>query len=110
MSDIRMIATNANVAFHTIPVTSITSLKSTTPTNNATIAPPLADQPIDNPFGCQMTKISVIKNINKASKIDADKNISSYQSHKFSIFLADSSFNASTGWDNKLSRSEEHTS
>ncbi|MNJ72176.1 hypothetical protein D3C77_687980 [compost metagenome] len=58
-----MIATNANVAFHTIFVTSETSAKLTTPVNSARVAPPIADQPIPSPFGCQMTKHNVSKNI-----------------------------------------------
>jgi hypothetical protein len=45
-----MMAINANVAFQTIDVTSITSLKSTTPTIRAKMAPPQADQPMDNPY------------------------------------------------------------
>ena len=66
-------ATNDNVAFHVIPITSITSLNPTTPTNNAIIAPPQADQPIFKPLGCQITKISVAKNI-------TDANIAGYHS------------------------------
>src|SRR5699024_12806684 len=65
------------------------SLKSTTPTNKARIAPPIADQPIDNPFGCQITKTRVIKKINDASKTD---DVKSFYSHR--LFF----------------RSEEHTS
>jgi len=61
-----MIAMKASVAFHTIPVTSITSWKLTTPTNKATIAPIQADHPIDKFLGCQITKISVIMKINDA--------------------------------------------
>src|SRR5699024_11232350 len=82
MSDIRIIATNANVAFHTISVTSTTSLKSTTPTNRARIAPPIADHPIDNPFGCQITNTKVIKKISDASKIDDGKFYSPNQDQK----------------------------
>jgi hypothetical protein len=69
MRDIKMIATNANVAFQTIPVTVHTSARLTTPRNRAKMAPPVADHPMDNPFGCQITKINVIKNMMKA-KID----------------------------------------
>ena len=76
MSDMRIIATNANVAFHTIFVTSITSLNPTTPTNKAIIAPPHADHPIDNPFGCQITNTKVIKKISDASKTDDVKSFS----------------------------------
>src|SRR5690625_3726086 len=63
-----MIAINANVAFHTISVTAITSLNPTTPTIKARIAPPIADHPIDNPLGCQITKMSVTKKIKIAQK------------------------------------------
>lgn len=51
--------TNESVAFHTITVTVPTSLKETTPKTSAKTAPPAADQPIDRPRGCQMTKIKV---------------------------------------------------
>lgn len=61
-----MIATKANVAFHTISVTSRTSFKLTTPTSKASNAPPLADHPMDNFLGCQMTKINVTINIRLA--------------------------------------------
>src|SRR5699024_5577875 len=63
-----MIATNANVAFHTISVTAITSLDPTTTNMIAIIAPPAADHPIDNPLGCQITIMSVTKNIKIAQK------------------------------------------
>src|SRR5699024_12540015 len=63
-----MIATNTNVAFHTISVTAISSLNPPTPTIKAIIAPPTADHPIDNPLGCQITKMSVTKNIKIAQK------------------------------------------
>src|SRR5699024_8495606 len=69
IKEIRMIATKANVAFQTISVTAITSLNPTTPTIKARIAPPIADHQIDNPFGCQITKMSVTKNIKIAQKI-----------------------------------------
>src|SRR5699024_2370891 len=70
MRDIKIIAIKAKVAFQTIPVTSITSLKLTTPTSKARMAPPQADQPIDSSFGCQITNIKVIIKINKASNTD----------------------------------------
>src|SRR5699024_6506740 len=63
ISEIRIIATKASVAFQTISATSTTSLKSTTPTIKAILAPPIADQPIFNPFGCQMTNTMVSKKI-----------------------------------------------
>src|SRR5699024_3770830 len=63
-----MIATNASVAFQTISVTAITPLNPTTPTNKARIAPPIEDHPIDNPLGCQITKMSVTQQIKIAQK------------------------------------------
>src|SRR5699024_8017631 len=81
ISEIKMIATNAKVAYHTILVTSITSLKSTTPMIKAISAPPHADQPSDNAFGCQMTKMSVNRKMSDASIIDDDKINSSNQLH-----------------------------
>lgn len=62
-----IIAIKVNVAFQTIDVTSNTSVKSTTPKINAMMAPPHADHPIDNPFGCQMTSTSVTKKIKDAN-------------------------------------------
>src|SRR5690625_7892748 len=67
-------ATKARVAFHTISVTSITSLNPTTPTSKAITAPPHADHPIDNPLGCQITKTSVIKKM-AIAKTSVDDNI-----------------------------------
>src|SRR5699024_1141783 len=64
-----MIATKANVAFQTISVTAITSLHPTTPTIKARMAPPITDNPIDNHFGFQNTKMSVTKNNKIAQKI-----------------------------------------
>src|SRR5690606_22881324 len=61
-------ATNVNVAFQTMPVTSQTSPKSTTPNNSATTAPAIADQPIDKPLGCQITNINVTINIKLANQ------------------------------------------
>ena len=68
MSEIRIIATKDKVAFQTIPVTFPTSLKLTTPNNNAKIAPPTAVHPIDNPLGCQITNNNVSKKIPTAKK------------------------------------------
>ncbi|MNZ91802.1 hypothetical protein D3C78_1107970 [compost metagenome] len=65
--EIMMIATKANVAFHTILVTSATSVKLTTPVNKASAAPPIAGHPIPSPFGCQITKNKVSKKINIAT-------------------------------------------
>src|SRR5699024_4942400 len=75
MREIKIIATNAKVAFHTMLVTSTTSLKSTTPTNKASKAPPHADQPIDKPLGCQIINRSVSKKMITASIKDDDKPI-----------------------------------
>src|SRR5699024_10340696 len=103
INEIRIIATNANVAFQTIPVTSITSLNPTTPTNKATIAPPHADHPIDNPFGCQITKIRVIKKISDAIKTDDAKYYSPYHLHLMRVHFFSHSFNFSSFMSNRLS-------
>ncbi|MNI23763.1 hypothetical protein D3C73_773630 [compost metagenome] len=66
IKEIRIIATKANVAFQTIRVTSITSLKRTTPASKASIAPPQADHPMDRFLGCQMTNTSVTTKIRPA--------------------------------------------
>src|SRR5699024_10000229 len=63
INEIRIIDTNASVAFHTISATSTTSLKSTTPTSKAITAPPIADHPIVKPLGCQITNTIVSKKI-----------------------------------------------
>ena len=63
IKEIIIIATKASVAFQTMPVTSMTSWKSTTPTRRAKIPPPHADQPIERFFGCQITNVSVNKKI-----------------------------------------------
>lgn len=65
-----IMAINANVAFQTIDVTSITSLKSTTPTSKAKIAPPQADQPIESPFGCHITNVRVSRKMIDAKITD----------------------------------------
>ncbi|GED55330.1 hypothetical protein BBO01nite_45710 [Brevibacillus borstelensis] len=65
----KIMATKANVAFHTIPVTATTSAKLTTPHSKARRAPPAADQPMLSPFGCQITKINVKAKIRKALQI-----------------------------------------
>lgn len=64
-----MMAIKVNVAFQTMDVTSITSLKSTTPAIRASMAPPHADQPMDSPLGCQMTNMRVTKKITDAKII-----------------------------------------
>ncbi|MNN75677.1 hypothetical protein D3C81_1919950 [compost metagenome] len=61
--EMMIMATKANVAFHTILVTSATSVKLTTPVNKARAAPPIADHPIPSPFGCQITNNKVSKKI-----------------------------------------------
>ena len=58
ISEIRIIATNVSVAFHTILVTSITSDHPTTPVRSATTAPITAVIEISNPLGCHY-KINV---------------------------------------------------
>ena len=63
INEIRMTATNVKVAFQTIPVTSKTSEKLTTPVMIATTAPIKAVIPISRPLGCQMTKNKVIRKI-----------------------------------------------
>src|SRR5699024_12268743 len=103
INEIIIIATNANVAFQTIPVTSITSLNPTSTTNKATIAPPHADHHIDNPFGCQITKIRVIKKISDAIKTDDAKSYSPYHLHLIRVPLFSNSFNFSSCWGNRLS-------
>ena len=52
-------ATKVNVAFQTIPVTSSTSEKLTTPVMIAITAPIKAVTPISKPLGCHMIKINV---------------------------------------------------
>src|SRR5699024_2383196 len=103
INEIRIIATNANVAFQTIHVTSITSINPTTPTKKATIPPPHADHTIDNPFGCQITKIRVIKKISDAIKTDDPKSYSPYHLHLIRVPLFSNSFNFSSCWGNRLS-------
>ncbi|GHH16020.1 hypothetical protein GCM10008023_19560 [Sphingomonas glacialis] len=61
-----MIATNAPVAFHTIPHTTGTSVSVTAPASNATSAPAIALHPIPSPLGCQMTSASVARKISTA--------------------------------------------
>src|SRR5699024_6251444 len=75
MREMRIIATNARVAFQTISVTAMTSLNPTTPTIKAMMAPPIAEYPIDNPLGCQITKTSVTKKI-KMANISVDDKVS----------------------------------
>ena len=59
MSDIKIIATKVNVAFHTIFVTVTISVRDTTPVIIAKSAPATAVIPIFNPFGCQITKLKL---------------------------------------------------
>ncbi|MNJ53435.1 hypothetical protein D3C77_488200 [compost metagenome] len=66
IKDIKMSATKVSVAFQIIPVTTPTSVSVTTPKRSAKIAPTVADHPILNPFGCQITKVRVHKNISTA--------------------------------------------
>lgn len=66
--EIKMIAIKDKVAFHVIPITVPTSEKSTMPSNNAITAPAIADQPIFNPRGCQITKSKVMINKRLANK------------------------------------------
>lgn len=61
-----IIPTKARVASQTIFTTIQTSLRETTPNKRATTAPIVAVQPMLSPFGCQITKIKVIKNIKTA--------------------------------------------
>src|SRR5699024_675400 len=88
IKEIRMIATNASVAFKTMSVTAITSLNPTTPTIKTRIAPTIADHQIDNPLGCQITKMSVNKKIKIAQKSKIKLlSISSSINHKGLFFL-----------------------
>lgn len=64
-----MTATKVNVAFHTIPVTSVTSDNETTPVSIATAAPISAVIPISSPFGYQMTNVNVARKIITASSV-----------------------------------------
>ena len=59
MSEMRITATKVKVAFQTIPVTSSTSEKLTTPVIIAITAPINAVIPISRPLGCHITKINV---------------------------------------------------
>src|SRR5690606_27980479 len=61
-------ATNVKVAFQTMPVTSQTSPRSTTPTSKATAAPAIADQPIDKFRGWAITKNKVMIKIITANQ------------------------------------------
>ena len=56
----RITATKVKVAFQTIPVTSSTSEKLTTPVIIAITAPINAVIPISRPLGCHMTKLTLI--------------------------------------------------
>src|SRR5699024_10626877 len=74
IKEIIITATNVSVAFQTIPQTSATSEKVTTPAINARTAPRHADHPIPSPFGCLMTKNKVIRNITIAISAEEDIN------------------------------------
>src|SRR5699024_3753615 len=63
INEIKITATNVNVAFHTIDVTSSTSEKLTTPVIIAMMAPISAVIPISKPLGCQITNIKVTTKI-----------------------------------------------
>ncbi len=67
INEIRITATKVKVAFQTIPVTSITSEKLTTPVIIATTAPIKAVIPISKPFGCHITKSKVKRKITIAN-------------------------------------------
>jgi hypothetical protein len=69
-----MMAMKVRVASQTMPVTVKTSSYVTTPAIRASAAPPHADQPIPNPFGCQMTKTKVEIKIAEASITDSNEN------------------------------------
>ena len=56
ISEIRIIATNVSVAFHTILVTSITSDHPTTPVRSATTAPTAVIE-ISNPWFAKLQKL-----------------------------------------------------
>ena len=64
-----MIATNAAVAFQTMPHTTGTSDSVTTPASSATTAPPIALHPMPRPLGCQMTSAIVATKIRAARSI-----------------------------------------
>ena len=82
-----IIAIKVNVAFQTIQVTLKTSWKFTTPTISASTAPPHADHPIDKFLGCHMTRMSVIKKINVAMKIDANAGTSNNIQKEQAFFI-----------------------
>ncbi len=69
INEIRITATNVKVAFQTIPVTSNTLEKLTTPVMIATTAPIKAVIPISKPFGCQITKVKVKRKITIAKVV-----------------------------------------
>lgn len=65
-----MMAMKVRVAFQTIPVTVTTSAVETTPARSASAAPNMADQPMESPRGCQITRVSVRRNMLTASSTD----------------------------------------
>ena len=60
ISEMIISATKVKVASQTISQTIPTSDNCTTPSANATKAPPMALQPMPNPLGCQITKFTVL--------------------------------------------------
>lgn len=66
-SEMTIRATNVNVASQTMCQTTGMSGKPMEPVARATTAPPMADQPMPRPRGCQMTSARVAMKIAKAS-------------------------------------------
>jgi hypothetical protein len=64
-----IIPIKAKVASQIMPKTTITSSKLTTPDSRAAIAPIMAVVPICRPFGCHITKSSVIRKMSMAISI-----------------------------------------
>ena len=64
-----MIPINASVASQTMSITVMTSWKLTTPMSRATIAPMTVVVPICKPFGCQITKMRVMRKRVEAKNI-----------------------------------------
>ncbi len=84
INEIRITATKVKVAFQTIPVTSNTSERLTTPVMIATTAPIKAVIPISKPFGCQITKVKVKRKITIAKIV-----INSHLTSHFYIHIFD---------------------
>ena len=83
INEIKITATKVRVAFQTIPVTSSTSEKLTTPVTIATTAPTRAVIPISKSFGCHITKIKVKRKITIAKTINSNHLISHFYIHIF---------------------------